>query len=184
MLKAIIVLCFTQMILIPSAVGQGAPMRDFFQVTAQTTKADAHQYLKRVLPTIVMRDKSGRDFLWRVETYTPASRYDCGANLKIVRRKRSNSPTLRASGFAWSYIIDFRQLVDVSGDQESIKLRGLMDRDIEQFFEDRSGEVDRRQQPADQVQGLSILIASDPYDVVNALAFLGEKCGGGSKFRR
>lgn len=167
-----------------SAAGQGAPMRNFFAPTSQTTKADAHLYLARLLPAIKMRDMTGSEYRWWMEAYIPTSRDSCRAVLKIVRESRENSPTLRAAGYVWSYGIDFSKLVDVRGDQQSIEIRGLMYRDIERYFVDTNGQTERRQQAGDQRQDLSILIASNPYDVVTAFGFLAEKCGGGATFKR
>lgn len=174
MLKSIVASSLILAALTGLAASQ-APMK-YFGETIQTTRADAHNYLERMLPYI-FSDKGpefNKDRFW-VESYNAQDQSGCVAQL-VTYKSGIDFNTSIEGIFQEYYRIDYNKLVQIwtqnAAHGNFVIVEGLVQ------FRTITGQwrtVDN--------QRLVLKHEGIPYDIPKALRFLAQKCGGGSSLR-
>lgn len=151
-------------------------MRDFFAPTSQTTTADAHAYLKRVLPTLRLED----DLEYRGYKVDKEDVNGCKA-VMVLESRRISERTDRLRIKEERYLLNFADLVDVRGDSNKIELIGKMV--VQNFVSETGGSrPDRETEFRSYPTTLDLMLTSEPFDIAKAFKFLSRKCGGGAGF--
>lgn len=175
-----------------SAHAQGRPAPEFWSATLQTTVADAHVYIKRVLATVRLRDQfetSPNEHRLRGYRVDDTDASGCKARLRVETTR-----TARVSGSETTkvtdYMLDFRTIVEVTGDEHQISFIGRIPAETTTErtpgkFEVAPGQADEgsARETKSVVKRLDLYLETKPYDLVKALGFVVHKCLGGKGFK-